>query len=87
MSWKYIPNVNYKGSALSQAVALPSAHFVKKCWEAEGTVKFNEVSFTDAPLSGQIATFLSKLPIKKNLGVKLWEGTTALLIDEQRILK
>ncbi len=88
MSWKYIPNVNYKGSALSHAIALPSAPIVKKRWKAEGgTIKFSEVSFTDAPLSGQIATVLGKLPIKKYLGVELWEGSTALLISEQRYLK
>jgi len=88
MSWKYIPNVTYAGASLSHAVALPSAPVVKRRWKAEGgMVKFHELSFTDAPLSGQIATVLSKLPIKKYLGVELWEGSTALLLSEQRYLE
>lgn len=87
MSWKYIPNMDFKGAEVSHATALPAAPVVKRRWEGEGIIKFNELSFAEAPLSGQITTVLSKLPIKRYLGAVQWEGSTDLLISEQFILK
>jgi acetoacetate decarboxylase len=87
LGWKYIPNVTSDGADISCPTYLPVKRDVRQMWTAQGTVRFHETPWENAPLSGPIVNKLMKLPIIKYLDAWVQEDSCDYLFRQQRVLK
>lgn len=87
LGWKYIPNVTSDGADISHPTYLPTTRDVRRVWDCQGKVQFNETAWENAPFSGPIVNNLKKLPIIKYLSASVQEDSCDYLFRQQRILK
>lgn len=78
MGYKYIPNPNGLGAAISQATLFPSENIAKEVWLGQGEVHWEHLTWEQNPTQFHIVNALADLP---NLGVvytAVTKGTTDL---------
>ncbi len=72
LCYKHFPSIDLDGHDCSYATYCPTTNVIKRAWKAKGSVAFHEVEWEKAPLSGPVATTLSKLPVIEVVGAMKW---------------
>lgn len=83
MGWKYIPSCDLQGADISTATALPAKATFREAWMGQGTVRFHEVKWENAPLSFRVIRALKELPVVDYQGALLTRLSQDLLIHKQ----
>jgi len=88
MSWRYFPNVNGIGAALSQATLIGWEHTITEAWAGEGSIQYGDASWETNPMSGDILTELKKrLVVKEYVGGTVTNGSATLTRALHRVLQ
>ena len=85
--WKYIPRADGKGPELSIPVTLPWYQNMRRVWVGEGSHKYLEATWEQAPVSFRATKGLKTLVVKEYREAIVTEGRGDLPITESRALE
>lgn len=84
MGWKYIPKIDWSGPDLSYPTAIPYRLAIVEAWLGEGSHRFFETTWENAPMSAHVMQGLRTLVVKEYRTAVIIRGTLDLLIAECR---
>jgi len=87
MAWKYIPNVDGVGAAVSQPTLIGIENRFTAAWTGEGSVRFADVSWEANPESVSILAALRTLRVNEYLRTTLTQGSFTITRALNRILR
>ncbi len=85
--WRYIPNVNQRGAALSQFVLYPSSIEISSAWEGSGAVEWIKQRIEQNPGQFNIINALAELPIREMAPVSMISGVLAMKPSQGRVIE
>jgi acetoacetate decarboxylase len=85
--WRYIPNVNGVGAALSQAQQIAIEPRFTRGWECSGEVSLGDVSWETNPTSADFVAGLRRLPLEERVRAYRTEGSVTLTRANHRVLR
>ena len=86
LSWRYFPNVNGIGAALSEATLVGWESLVTEAWEGAGGVQYGDVSWETNPMSGDILPALKRLVVKEYVQSTVTHGSATITRALHRVL-
>ena len=87
MGWKYIPNVDGVGAAVSQPTLIGIEKRFTEAWSGQGTICFGNVSRETNPESVDIIATLQKLKVTEYVGSTLTQGSFTITRTLNRVLQ
>ena len=87
MGWRYIPNMNGVGAALSQPTLIGRELQVHEAEKVEGQIRFGDVTWETNPASADIVAALKTLEIKEYLDATVTRGTMTITRAKNRVLQ
>ena len=84
--WKYVPNVDGIGAAVSYPVSVGINEVIDSAWDADGTVTYGDVSMATNPQSSDIVTALRRLVVKDYLAASITRGSMTITRAKHRAL-
>ncbi len=87
LAWKFIPRPDWSGPDLSYPTLIPYRLGIEEAWLGEGSHKFFDVTWEQAPTSAHIIKGLQTLVVKEYRPSIIIKGTLDLLISETRMLE
>jgi len=86
LGWKYIPNENFSGAALSYATAFPTGSSLREAWNAEGGLEWHRQTWSQNPTQSHIVNAMQSLPIKEIRACLVTKGSVVLHSSKVRRL-
>ena len=86
MGWKYIPNVDGKGAAVSHPTLIGRQITIAESWIGEGSVSYGDVNGETHPWSGDIVTALRTLEVKQYRSGTVNHGSMTITRALNRVL-
>ena len=80
MGWRYIPNPDGKGAALSHATLFPTSGTLKEAWVGTGEVRWNRLTWEQNPTQSHIVNALQELPILEYRSAMVTKTSTDLAV-------
>lgn len=87
MGWKYIPNIDGIGAALSQPTLIGREMNVRQAWKGTGTISYGNLTWENNPTSFDIVQALKTLSVKDYLGGSITNGSMTITRALNRVLK
>jgi len=87
MGWKFIPKPDWSGPDVSYPTVIPYKLGIKEAWLGEGSHRFFETAWEQAPTSAHIIKGLRTLVVKEYRPSIIIKGTLDLLIAESRMME
>lgn len=87
MAWKYIPNVDGVGAAVSQPTLIGMEKVIAEGWTGEGRVHYADVSWETNPESVGIVDTLKTLKVKEYVGSHVTQESLTITRALNRVLK
>lgn len=87
MGWKYIPNVNGKGAAVSHPTLIGRQFTVSRSWHGEGVATYGRLTHKQNPWHVDIVNALRKLKVKEYRGGIVNVGSMTITRALNRVLK
>jgi len=87
MSWKYIPNVNGKGAAVSHPTLIGRQLTVSRSWQGDGEATYGKLTHKQSPWHVDIVNTLRKLKVKEYREGTVNKGTMSITRALNRVLK
>ena len=85
--WRYIPNINGIGAALSQPQQIGIENTYSRGWECTGETAFSDVEWETNPTSADILAGLRTLPLQEFVGASRMQGSVTLTRAKHRVLQ
>lgn len=86
LSWRYIPNVDGAGAALSEPTLIGWEGTIAEAWTGSGAVGFGDVTWEVSPLSGDILPTLKALVVREYVQSTITRGPATLTRALHRVL-
>ena len=86
MGWKYIPNIDGKGAAVSHPTLIGRQISVVEAWSGAGSISYGNVNWETHPWSGDIVGALRTLGIKQYLNGTVTHGSMTITRALNRVL-
>jgi acetoacetate decarboxylase len=86
LSWRYFPNVNGIGPALSEATLIGWDSVITAGWQGDGSVKYGDVTWETNPMSGDIVPALKALEVKEYVESTVTYGSASIIRALHRVL-
>ncbi len=87
MGWKYIPNIDGVGAALSQPTLIGRETHFSRAWKGEGRIRYgDDLTWETNPASVDIVEALKTLVVKEYLGGTVTFGSMTITRALNRIL-
>ncbi len=87
IAWRYIPNVDLRGAALSQFIAYPVRTQIKSAWKGSGTVEWIKDYTGQLPTQSRIINALAELPVLEMAPVSLTRGEVSMGMSQGRVIE
>jgi hypothetical protein len=87
LGWRFLPNVNGIGAALSEATLIGWEDFFTEAWAGEGSVRYGDVTWETNPMSGDIVPTLKTLVVKEYMGGTVTQGSATITRALHRVLR
>jgi len=87
MGWKFIPKPDWSGPDVSYPTVIPYKLGIKEAWLGEGSHRFFETAWEQAPTSAHIIKGLRTLVVKEYRPSIIIKGTLDLVIAESRMME
>ena len=81
MGWKYIPNTDGVGAAVSTATLFPAENAYVAAQVGKGSVEWDCLTWEQNPTQYHIVNALADLPILEYLPAVMTKGSTNLAVD------
>ena len=87
MGWKYIPNIDGVGAALSQPTLIGRQTHFSRVWKGEGRIGYdNDLTWETNPASVDIVAALQTLVVKEYLAGSVTQGSMTITRALNRVL-
>ena len=87
MGWKYIPNIDGVGAALSQPTLIGRQTHFSRLWKGEGRIGYgNDLTWETNPASVDIVAALQTLVVKEYLAGSVTQGSMTITRALNRVL-
>lgn len=86
MGWKYIPNIDGKGDALSHATLIGRQITISEAWTGNGGVSYGDLTWEANPWSVDIVNALKTLEVKEYRGGTIHHGSMTITQALNRVL-
>jgi len=86
MGWKYVPNIDGKGAAVSHPTLIGREITVAESWIGEGRISYGDVTGETHPWSGDIVAALRTLEIKQYRSGSVAHGSMTITRALNRVL-
>jgi acetoacetate decarboxylase len=86
MSWKYIPNVNGFGAAVSHATQIGRECVVAKAWTGAGSVVYGDLTWETNPGTADIVAAVKRLTVKEYVRSTIAQGSMTITRALNRVL-
>lgn len=86
LGWKYIPNVDGVGAALSHPTLIGRQTHISQAWEGEGRVEYGDLTWETNPASVDIVEALKTLVVREYLGGSITYGSMTITRALNRVL-
>ncbi len=88
MGWKYIPNIDGVGAALSQPTLIGRQTHFSQAWKGEGRIGYgNDLTWETNPASVDIVEALKTLVVREYLGATITHGSLTITRALNRVLQ
>ena len=86
MCWKYIPNIDGQGAAVSQPTLIGRQVTVNKSWEGQGRFTYGSTTWEENQWNSDIVDALKLLPVKEYVGGVVNNGSMTITRALNRVL-
>ena len=87
LGWRYIPNINGIGAALSEPTLIGKEDIYKEGWIGDGTVTYGDVTWEASPMSGDIVQDIKGLTVEEYIGSTVTHGSSKNSRELHRVLR
>ncbi len=87
MGWKYIPNIDGVGAALSQPTLIGRETRAAQAWRGEGSIGYGDLAWETHPASADIVDALKTLLVREYLGGTITHGSMTITRALNRVLE
>jgi len=87
LGWRYIPNINGIGAALSEPTLIGREDNYHEGWKGHGTVTYGNATWETSPMSGDIVQQIKALTVEEYLGSKVTHGSSRISRELHRVLR
>ena len=87
MGWKYVPNVNGKGAAVSHPTVIGRQFTISQSWHGDGEATYGKLTHKQSPWHADILKALRTLKVKEYREGAIHVGTMSITRRLNRVLK
>ena len=87
LGWRYIPNVDGVGAALSHATLVGRERCFQRAWSGEGLVRYGDLTWERNPASADIIEALKTLVVREYTGSWITLGSMTITRALNRVLR
>lgn len=87
LGWRYIPNINGIGAALSEPTLIGKEDAYQAGWTGDGTVTYGDATWEASPMSGDIVQNIKGLRVKEYVGSTVTHGSSKVSRESHRVLR
>jgi len=87
LGWRYIPNINGIGAAISEPTLIGKEDNYDEGWTGDGTITYGDATWVESPMSGDIVQAIKELSIEEYVGSRVTHGSARVSRELHRVLR